>query len=70
MHLAEELLERDGRNGKLAPAFEMFGPGFVNARFGSVPVPRAVFRNAAGTELKQYQADRFVRKLDEGHRRV
>jgi len=45
----------------IAPAFEIFGAGILNARFSSVPLPRALFRNAAGTELKQYQADRFVR---------
>lgn len=45
----------------IAPAFEMFGPGFVNARFRSVHLPRALFRNATATELKQFQADRFVR---------
>lgn len=45
----------------IVPSFEMFGPGFLNARFRSVPLPRALFRNAGGTQLKQYQADRFVR---------
>jgi uncharacterized protein (TIGR04255 family) len=45
----------------IVPSFEMFGPRLVNARFRSVPLPRALFRNAASTELKQYQADRFVR---------
>jgi uncharacterized protein (TIGR04255 family) len=43
------------------PSFELFVPGVVNARFRSVPLPRALFRNEAGTQLKQFQADRFVR---------
>ena len=47
----------------IGPAFELFGPGNVDARtfFVNAPPRRAIFRNAAGTELKQYQADRFVR---------
>lgn len=45
----------------IPPAFEAFGPGFFNARFRTTPLPRALFRNRAGTELKQYQDDRFVR---------
>jgi uncharacterized protein (TIGR04255 family) len=45
----------------IVPSFEVFGSRLVKARFLSVPLTRALFRNAAGTELKQYQADRFVR---------
>lgn len=45
----------------IAPAFELFGDGSWDARFRSAQLPRALFRNPGGTELKQYQADRFVR---------
>lgn len=45
----------------IAPAFELFSDGFWNARFRNSPIPRALFRDRAGTQLKQYQADRFVR---------
>jgi uncharacterized protein (TIGR04255 family) len=45
----------------LAPAFELFGQGFLNARVGGAALPRAIFKNPEGTQLKQYQADRFVR---------
>jgi uncharacterized protein (TIGR04255 family) len=50
----------------IAPAFELFGQGAINMRamridLANMPLRRAIFRNAAGTELKQYQADRFVR---------
>lgn len=47
----------------IAPAFELFEEPLTNARaFLSInQVKRAIFRNALGTQLKQYQADRFVR---------
>lgn len=45
----------------IPPAFESFGSGLFNARFRTTPLVRALFRNRAGTELKQYQDDRFVR---------
>ncbi len=47
----------------IAPAFELFGDGPLGAQafFRNVSMRRALFRNALGTQLKQYQADRFVR---------
>jgi uncharacterized protein (TIGR04255 family) len=45
----------------IAPVFELFGRGFLSTRLTSVQLPRAIFRNRPGTELKQYQADRLVR---------
>jgi uncharacterized protein (TIGR04255 family) len=47
----------------IAPAFELFGDGSLSAHafLRNVPLRRAMFRNALGTQLKQYQADRFVR---------
>ncbi len=47
----------------IAPAFERFGDRVpdTNAWLNVSQLRRAIFRNALGTELKQYQADRFVR---------
>ena len=47
----------------IAPAFELFGEAVPDARawLNAAQLRRAIFRNALGTELKQYQADRFVR---------
>ncbi len=47
----------------IAPAFELFGEAIPDARawLNVAQLRRAIFRNERGTELKQYQADRFVR---------
>lgn len=47
----------------IGPAFELFDEPLTNARalLSLNQVKRAIFRNPLGTELKQYQADRFVR---------
>ncbi len=54
----------------LAPTFELFGvPPAESAwrfDFGPPPLRRAVFENADGTELKQFQADRLVRNWTKG----
>lgn len=47
----------------IAPTFELFGEQAISAGaiFRNPPLRRAIFRNSARTELKQYQDDRFVR---------
>jgi uncharacterized protein (TIGR04255 family) len=75
-HLAELWTESRGRFPRwrdqvpLPPTFELFGvpPGENTWRFdfGPPPLLRAVFENAEGTELKQFQADRLIRNWIKG----